>query len=66
MNASIPIERKKAFKLQGFESDNSRLVCGGEFLNEEIEFQSEQLFRFLYQQIPCSVVNRLKEKLKKI
>ncbi len=54
---------KQYWILQGFEANNENLVCGGENLEKETEFQAEQLFRFIYQQIPCCVANRLLQKM---
>lgn len=56
---------KRYYILQGFEANDSNLVCGGENLESETESQAQQLFDFLYCQIPCAVVNRLKQKLNK-
>lgn len=54
---------QRYYILQGFESNNENLVCGGPNLESEIEAQSQQLFDFIYCQIPCSVANRLTTKL---
>ena len=52
--------------LQGFEDNNENLVCGGANLESETEKQAEQLFEFIYKQIPCCVVESLIEKLDKV
>lgn len=56
---------ERYYILQGFESNQENLVCGGPNLEKEIESQARQLFEFLYNQIPAAVVRRLKKKLNK-
>lgn len=55
---------KRYYILQGFEANNANLVCGGPNLESETEYQAQQLFDFIYGQIPCAVAERLTEKLK--
>ncbi len=54
---------KQYWILLGLITINSNLVCDGPNLESEVESQSEQLFQFIYNQIPCSVAKRLSKKL---
>lgn len=55
--------KKEKYRLVGFRAINLNLVQNGPNLEKEIESQASQLFEFIWNQIPCGVAKRLKEKL---
>jgi hypothetical protein len=60
----MKVNKPVKFKLVGFVSNEDKLGTIGEEHIKELESQAEQLFQFLYCQVPLGVVNRLFDKMK--
>lgn len=52
------------FKLVGFKTNEKKLMSSKpDHVNEELESQTDQLFGFIYRQLPAGVMDRLRKKL---
>jgi len=57
--------KRKVYKLVGFKTNPKKLVCGNPECETELESQAQQLFDFIYCQIPARVMEKLSVKLDK-